>query len=139
MSGLRKPQKNKNNPLAELSQEELMQDHSPVEDDDNGSDFNDGEADQGDQGDQEQGQADAGDIAAPAAAAAAAPSVTVVTAATPSAPTKTDKQPQVRVKPNQDIRTYIGDSWYNLTKGKEAVVPATVKEILKRAGMLEAL
>ena len=47
--------------------------------------------------------------------------------------------PNVRVKPNQDIRTYIGNQWYNLKKGKQETVPASVKNILQKAGMLDVL
>lgn len=53
--------------------------------------------------------------------------------------TKKAQSAKVRVKPNQDIKTYIGDSWYNLKKGKQENVPANVKTILQNAGMLEAL
>ena len=47
--------------------------------------------------------------------------------------------PNVRVKPNQDIRTYVGDSWYTLKKGKQETVPQNVKDILQKAGLLDAL
>lgn len=52
---------------------------------------------------------------------------------------KAKAEANVRVKPNQDIRTYIGDSWYNLKKGKQETVPQTVKDILARAGLLDPL
>lgn len=52
---------------------------------------------------------------------------------------KAKAEPNVRIKPNQDIRTYIGDQWYSLTKGKQETVPQTVKAILQKAGMLDAL
>jgi hypothetical protein len=48
-------------------------------------------------------------------------------------------QPNVRVKPNKDIRTYIGDQWYNLKAGKVETVPKQVKDILAKSGMLDAL
>lgn len=48
-------------------------------------------------------------------------------------------EPNVRIKPNRDIRTYIGDRWYNLSKGKQETVPQTVKSILQKAGILDAL
>lgn len=49
------------------------------------------------------------------------------------------KEPNVRVKPNKDIRTFIGDQWYNLPEGKVSTVPKTVKDILQRAGKLSPL
>ncbi|AEZ50546.1 hypothetical protein F400_gp099 [Bacillus phage BCD7] len=49
------------------------------------------------------------------------------------------EQPQVRVLPNRDIRTYIGDQWYNLKAGVQTNVPANVKEILKNAGHIDAI
>lgn len=49
------------------------------------------------------------------------------------------KQPQVRVKPNKDLRTYIGDQWYNFKAGVQTTVPQQVKEILAKSGMLDAL
>jgi hypothetical protein len=52
---------------------------------------------------------------------------------------KAKAEPNVRIKPNQDLRTYIGDQWYSLKKGEVQTVPANVKEILQRANMLEAL
>lgn len=45
----------------------------------------------------------------------------------------------VRVKPKQDVRTFIGDQWYNLSAGKTETVPAQVKEILARADLLSPL
>lgn len=53
--------------------------------------------------------------------------------------TKKASSAKVRVKPNQDIKTYIGDTWYNLKKGKQENVPASVKAILQNAGLLDAL
>ena len=47
--------------------------------------------------------------------------------------------PNVRIRPNQDLRTYIGDQWYTLKKGVVTTVPQNVKEILARAGMLDPL
>lgn len=47
--------------------------------------------------------------------------------------------PKVRVKPNKDIRTYIGSQWYNLKAGVVTSVPANVKEILRKAGNLDTL
>jgi hypothetical protein len=52
---------------------------------------------------------------------------------------KAPTQPTVRVKPKADIRTFIGDQWYNLKKGKVHTVPKNVKEILARANQLDAL
>jgi hypothetical protein len=52
---------------------------------------------------------------------------------------KAKAEPNVRIKPNQDLRTYIGDQWYSLKKGEVQTVPANVKEILQRANMLDAL
>jgi len=69
---------------------------------------------------------------------ASAPPAPVAPAAPISMP-KERKQPNVRIKPNRDINTYIGDRWYRLKKGVEANVPAHVKEILSRAGCLEVL
>lgn len=52
---------------------------------------------------------------------------------------KTSAMPNVRIRPNQDLRTYIGDQWYTLKKGVVTTVPQNVKEILARAGMLDPL
>ena len=49
---------------------------------------------------------------------------------------KVVKEPQVRINPKQDIRSHIGDQWYNLKAGKIVSVPRTVKVKLERAGML---
>lgn len=43
------------------------------------------------------------------------------------------------IKLAEKIDCYIGDRYYRFNKGEEAVVPAYVKDVLKRAGMLEAL
>ena len=51
----------------------------------------------------------------------------------------TSVMPNVRIRPNQDLRTYIGDQWYTLKKGVVTTVPQNVKEILARAGMLDPL
>jgi hypothetical protein len=51
----------------------------------------------------------------------------------------TGKQANVRVKAKQDIRTYVGDQWFNLKAGETATVPANVKEILRKAGLLDTL
>lgn len=48
-------------------------------------------------------------------------------------------EPTVRIKPKTSIRTYIGDQWYNLTAGKVVNVPKNVKEILQKAGKLDAI
>ena len=52
---------------------------------------------------------------------------------------KTSTMPNVRIRPNQDLRTYIGDQWYTLKKGGVTTVPQNVKEILAKAGMLDPL
>lgn len=49
------------------------------------------------------------------------------------------RQPNVRIKTNKDYRTFIGDRWFNFKKGVEANVPAHVKEILYKAGVLDTL
>ena len=49
------------------------------------------------------------------------------------------KEPNVRVKLNKDLQTYIGDRWYYFKKGKVETVPQNVKEILFKAGMLDPL
>lgn len=48
-------------------------------------------------------------------------------------------QPMVRVKPNRNMRPYIGDQYYDLVKGKVITVPANVKEILMRTNCLDPL
>lgn len=53
--------------------------------------------------------------------------------------TKAKAEPNVRVNPKQDIRTFIGDQWYNLKAGKQVSVPKTVKDKLQRAGLLDPL
>ena len=52
---------------------------------------------------------------------------------------KPSTMPNVRIRPNQDLRTYIGDQWYTLKKGVVTTVPQNVKEILAKAGMLDPL
>lgn len=49
------------------------------------------------------------------------------------------KQPNVRVKPNKEIKTFIGDRWYYLKPGKVEVVPQNVKDILLKAGVLDPM
>jgi hypothetical protein len=51
----------------------------------------------------------------------------------------TTKSASVRVKSKNDIRTYIGDQWYNLKAGKVETVPSHVKEILRQAGVLDTI
>lgn len=48
-------------------------------------------------------------------------------------------QPMVRVLPNADLRTYIGDQWYSFKKGTQTNVPQQVKDVLAKAGLLTAL
>ena len=55
------------------------------------------------------------------------------------APTTAKELPKVRVKPNKDIRTYIGNQWYNLKAGVVTSVPSNVKDILRKAGNLDTL
>lgn len=52
---------------------------------------------------------------------------------------KAKAMPNVRINPNADHRSYIGDQYYNLKKGKVITVPQNVKEILARAGLLDPL
>lgn len=52
---------------------------------------------------------------------------------------KGGSEPNVRIKVNKDVNTYIGDRWYNIKKGKVATVPQSVKIILNNAGFLDAL
>lgn len=52
---------------------------------------------------------------------------------------KSKAEAMVRVVPNRDIRTFIGDQWYNLQAGKTYSVPKTVKDILNLAGKLTVL
>lgn len=52
---------------------------------------------------------------------------------------ETTKSPNVRIKPNKDYRTFIGDRWFNFKKGKVESVPQHVKEILYKAGVLDTL
>jgi hypothetical protein len=54
----------------------------------------------------------------------------------PEVRVSTAKTGNVRIKPKRDIRTYIGDRWYNLKAEKVETVPANVKEILNRSGDL---
>ena len=53
--------------------------------------------------------------------------------------TEVKEEPKVRINPKQDIRTFIGDQWYNLKAGKQVSVPRTVKEKLQKAGLLNPL
>jgi hypothetical protein len=57
----------------------------------------------------------------------------------PEVKVSTAKTGNARIKPSRDIRTYIGDRWYNLKADKVETVPAEVKEILNRAGALKPL
>ena len=43
------------------------------------------------------------------------------------------------IKLKDKVDCYIGDRYYRFKKGEEARVPENVKEILKRAGLLEAI
>jgi len=43
------------------------------------------------------------------------------------------------IKMKDSIECYIGDQYYRLKAGETYKVPANVKEILKRAGLLEAI
>lgn len=50
------------------------------------------------------------------------------------------KEPEMcHIKLKEKIDCYIGDRYYRFKKGEEALVPVEVKEILKRAGLLEAI
>lgn len=53
--------------------------------------------------------------------------------------TEVKVEPKVRINPRQDVRTFIGDQWYNLKAGKQVSVPRTVKEKLQKAGLLSPL
>lgn len=62
------------------------------------------------------------------------------------APEEQEQLEEVVKKPNMcDIKLadkvdcYIGDRYYRFKKGEEAQVPVQVKDILKRAGLLEAI
>lgn len=43
------------------------------------------------------------------------------------------------IKMKDSIECYIGDQYYRLKAGETYKVPANVKEILKRAGLLDAI
>ncbi len=43
------------------------------------------------------------------------------------------------IKLKEKVDCYIGDRYYRFKKGEEAQVPVEVKNILKRAGLLEAI
>lgn len=50
------------------------------------------------------------------------------------------KQPEMcRIRLADKVDCYIGDRYYRFKKGEEAQVPVNVKDILKRAGLLEAI
>lgn len=50
------------------------------------------------------------------------------------------KQPAVcNIKLAEKVDCYIGDRYYRFKKGEEAQVPVEVKNILRRAGLLEAI
>ena len=50
------------------------------------------------------------------------------------------KEPEMcDIKLKDKVDCYIGDKYYRFKKGEEARVPVHVKEILKRAGLLEAI
>ena len=50
------------------------------------------------------------------------------------------KEPEMcDIKLKDKVDCYIGDRYYRFKKGEEARVPVNVKEILKRAGLLEAI
>lgn len=48
-------------------------------------------------------------------------------------------QPQVRVRPKVDHKSYIGDRWYFFKKGQVQIVPQNVKDILVKANLLDPL
>lgn len=48
-------------------------------------------------------------------------------------------EPLAKVKLKQDFSAYIGNQWYRFKGGVVTSVPANVKEILQRAGMLDAI
>lgn len=48
-------------------------------------------------------------------------------------------EPEVKIRPNQDIKTYIGDRYWVIKKGEVKTVPKNVKEILMKAGMLDPI
>ena len=52
-------------------------------------------------------------------------------------PLKKEKLIEVKIK--ESIECYIGDKYYRLKKGEVVEVPVEVKDILKNAGLLEAL
>ena len=60
-------------------------------------------------------------------------------------PAEVTVQPQVKgeklvkVKPKTSFRIYIGDRYYNFTKGEIALVSENVKDILMRQGALDAI
>lgn len=45
----------------------------------------------------------------------------------------------IKVKLADKIECYIGDRYYRFKKGEEVEVPEAVKNVLKRAGLLEAI
>lgn len=49
------------------------------------------------------------------------------------------KEKLVEVKVNRKISCYIGDRYYRFEKGEKTKVPIHVKDILLKAGLLEAI
>lgn len=50
------------------------------------------------------------------------------------------KQPEMcKIRLADKVDCYIGDRYYRFKKGEEAQVPVNVKNILKKAGLLEAI
>lgn len=49
------------------------------------------------------------------------------------------RQRKVKVATKENHRCHIGGEWFQFIKGKEQMVPPHVKEILKKAGLLEAV
>lgn len=86
---------------------------------------------------QEEEQAESTDSTAKSTdSAPAAPASTLNVTATGD---QVKTEPNVRVKTNQDLRTFVGTKWYNFKQGVEQSVPASVKEKLREANLLEAL
>lgn len=52
---------------------------------------------------------------------------------------KEEKEELVKIKLADKIECYIGNKYYRYKKGDEDEVPVNVKDVLKRAGLLEAI
>lgn len=57
----------------------------------------------------------------------------------PQVKSEVEEAELVAIQLKEKVECYIGDRYYRFTKGEKAQVTVAVKDILKKAGLLEAL